>query len=113
MLFSTSLGVINQVFRSGEFPKSQHKNFLNRDDKKTFNEWNNIIDSIAESLFIQAQSYVMISLRKNRGSNSIKKRDIKAVRVPETHAQDIISISVIKKYIINYLENGEIYDALL
>jgi hypothetical protein len=89
-----------------------NKNFLNRDDKKTFNEWNILIDNIAQLLFIQAQSYVMISLRKDRLSNSIKKKEIKKVRVPETHAQDIIAISVIKKYIINYLENGEIYNAL-
>ena len=89
-----------------------NKNFLNRSDRKTFNEWNQIIEKIAESLFIKAQSYVMISLRKDRGSNSEKKRDIKAVRVPETHAQDIIAISVIKKYIINYLEDGVIYDGI-
>jgi hypothetical protein len=47
----------------------------------------------------------MISLRKDRISNNLKKKDIKAVRVPETHAQDIIVLSIIKKYIINYLDN--------
>jgi len=80
-------------------------NFLNKYEKKSYDEWNNEIDKITELLFIKAQSYVMISLRKDRISNNLKKKDIKAVRVPETHAQDIIVLSIIKKYIINYLDN--------
>jgi hypothetical protein len=89
-----------------------NKNFLDINNKKTFSEWNKKINDIAELLFIKAQSYVMISLRKDRLSDSIKKKDIKAVRVPETHAQDIIVISVIKKYILNYLESGLMYDEI-
>ena len=82
---------------------------INKNSKKTYNEWNSDINKIANLLFIKAQSYVMISLRKDRGSNSKKKILIKEVRVPETHAQDTIAISVIKQYILNYLEHGELF----
>jgi len=80
-----------------------YENVLNKNNKKTFNEWNNTIQEYAELLFLQAQAYVMISLRSDRGSNSRMKKDIKSLRVPETHAQDVIVIEVIKKYIIDHL----------
>jgi len=80
-----------------------YENVLNKNNKKTFNEWNNTIQEYAELLFLRAQAYVMISLRSDRSSNSRMKKDIKSLRVPETHAQDVIVIEVIKKYIIDHL----------
>ena len=87
--------------------------YINLRELKTWPEWENKIHTVAKNLFIKAQAYVMLSLRAHRKTNGENlKKNVMKIKIPETHAQDDVAISIIKLYIKDYLSNGSLYYGL-
>jgi protein-tyrosine phosphatase len=64
------------------------------------------INHIARDIFKKSQAYVMLITRLFKITDSIKYRNINEIIMPETDAEKLLVIEVIKSYINNYIRNG-------
>lgn len=67
---------------------------------------------LVNKLFLKAQSYVMLSLRFFRKSDSpaiLSRNDLKTIKIPEIASQDHFVKDMIEAYINFYIEYGFIY----